>query len=109
MTISMIATYVVKPEKMGEYMSYTKKCEAWIKSRQDLFKEAKSIKLFSHVTGSFGGFVEMWEFESLSEMEKWIVKYMKDKDYATYHTEFMALIVPETYSINIWTSVGELR
>jgi len=56
--------------------------------------------------GNFGGFVEMWEFESLADLEKWLNKYALDRDYATFHPEFMALIVPERYSINIWAPVA---
>lgn len=75
-----------------------------------MFKEVKSIKFFSHqLGGNYGGYVEMWGFESLADLEKWVNKYRKDKDYTTFHPEFIALIVPGTYSINIWTPVAELQ
>jgi hypothetical protein len=98
-----VTTYVVKPDKLGEYAAFIKKWLAWKKTRPDLFKEIKSLKFFSHwLGGNVGGYVEMWEMESLADGEKWSSRYSQDKERMTMLPEFMAIIVPGTYSLNIW-------
>jgi hypothetical protein len=103
MTIFLVITYVVKPDKLGEYAAWVKKWAAWAKERPDLYKEFKSGRLFRHRIGNFGGFVEMWEMESLADVEKWTNRASADKDRMTkIMPEFMTLIVPGTMTVNIW-------
>jgi hypothetical protein len=107
MAVFMVETYVVKPDKLGEFMEFGKKYIAWTKKRPDLFKEVKSWKLFAQVLGgNFGGYVEMWEFENLATGEKTMNTMMQDKEFmTTIYSEFASLLVPATHSINIWNSV----
>jgi hypothetical protein len=97
----------VKPDKLNEFMAFTKKYLAWMKERPDLFKEVKSYKAFSHMLGgTWGGYVEMIEFESLADLEKWLKRYDSDKEHMTkIWPEFPPLIVPGTFSMNLWTLV----
>jgi hypothetical protein len=107
MTIFVVETYVVKPDKLGEFAKATKDFEAFMKKRPDLFKETKSYKAYSHMLGgTWGGGVWMTEVESLADLEKGLKKQMQDKEFMTeVYAKFMALIVPGTYSLNIWTPV----
>ncbi|MDH5374968.1 MAG: hypothetical protein OEW95_04045 [Candidatus Bathyarchaeota archaeon] len=107
MTIFMVETYVVKPEKQAEFMAFAKKFVEWKEKNAEKFKEAKSWRLFAQMLGgNFGGYVEVWEFENMAECEKWTNRIMQDKDFMTtlYH-EFTRLIVPATHSVNIWNAV----
>jgi hypothetical protein len=99
-----VATYVVKPERLGEVAAFLKKYAAWMKSRPDLFKEMKSWKSFSHMYGgNRGGIVDMMQFESLADLEKWSPRYHGGKEHMTkIAPEVTALIVPGTYSVSIW-------
>ena len=107
MTIFLVSTWVEKPDKLAESMAFSKKYFAWMKERPDLFKEAKSYKVFSHMLGGYaGGYVEMIEFENLADLEKWFNRYNSDKEHMTkIWPEFLPLIVPGTFSMNVWTSV----
>ena len=109
MTIFLVSTWVVKPDKLGEFPIYGKKYLAWMKERQDLFKELKSYKYFSHMIGGggyVGSYVEMWEFESLAELEKFSTRYGSDKEHMTkILPEFMTLVVPGTFSSYMWSPV----
>jgi len=101
---------VLKPEKMGEYAAYLKKYEAWTQGQPELFKEVKSVKLFNQVIGSsVGSYLELWEFESLADMERWLGKYSLNKEAAVWHQQWMAMIVPETWSSSIWTLQGQFK
>ena len=97
--------YDVKLDKLEEYTALLKKFEPYMKKRPDLFKGVKSHRVFRHMLGgSYGGCVEMTEMDSLADVEKFVNRAMADKEFMTeIYAEFMALIVTETYSANIWT------
>ena len=107
MTIFMVATYVVKPDKLSDFEAFLKNLDPYIKKRPDLFKEVKSHKIFTYLLGGIGGsYVEMWEAESLADLEKVLNRMMEDKEYLTkIYPMFASVIVPGTYSTNIWSAV----
>ncbi|HVP17278.1 MAG TPA: hypothetical protein VMT42_07920 [candidate division Zixibacteria bacterium] len=107
MTVFSMETYVVKPDKLSEFTAFVKNYEAYMKKRPELFKELKSHKVFSHLLGgNWGGGAWMGEYENLADLEKNFNKLMGDKEFMTkMFPEWNALIVPGTYSINVWTPV----
>jgi hypothetical protein len=107
MTVFLVETFIVKPDKLEEWMTNHKKFLAWMKKHPDLFKEIKSLKTFSQMFGgNWGGYVEMWEAKSVSDIEKVMSRVMQNKEYMTkLYPEAMALVVPGTYSENIWNFV----
>ncbi len=109
MTIFMVETYVIKPEKQAEFTAYKEKWKkffAYKENRPQLFKEVKSYKMFAQMLGgNWGGFVEMWEFENLADLEKCFNKVMRSDYMTKLYPEFARLLVPATYSMNIWNSV----
>jgi YesN/AraC family two-component response regulator len=108
MTLFQVETYVIKPEKQQEYRAIVKKWAAYIKENKEKCKEMKSWKLFSQMTGgSAGGYVEMGEFESLADYEKFTHRtfHGHDKFITAIVLGFTACVVPGTYSMNIWNSV----
>jgi hypothetical protein len=106
-TILMVDTYVVKPDKLGEYTAFLKKVKKWMKKRKDLFKEVKSHRFFSHLLGGkWGGYVEMYEFENLADFEKFFSRAMRDKEFMTkIYPEAASFTVPGSESVDIWNSV----
>jgi len=73
MTIFRVETYVIKPEKQEEYMAIMKKWVAYIKKNKEKCQELKSWRLFSQMIGGNSvGYVEMGEFESLADFEKFM-------------------------------------
>jgi hypothetical protein len=107
MTVFLVDTYVIKPDKLSEFTAFLKKYTEWEKKRLDLTKEVKSHKIFSHMLGGkWGGYVEMWEFENLADLEKFMNRVMQDQEWlATIYLEAARLIVPASESIDIWNSV----
>ena len=102
MTIFVVETYVIKPEKQAEFTAYKKK---WKKFFVKWLKELKSCKMFAQMFGgNYGGYVEMWEFENLADCEKFFNRIMQSEYPTKLQPEFMALIVPATYSMSVWTS-----
>jgi antibiotic biosynthesis monooxygenase (ABM) superfamily enzyme len=110
MTIFLVRTYVVKPDKLGEHMAWGEKLVALMKKRPYQFKEVESLKVFSHkYGGKVGGYVAIWKFRSLADCEKWENSFKKNKEQMDLNSEFMSLTVPGTYSADIWEPVKKLR
>jgi hypothetical protein len=106
MTVFTVETYVVKPDELGELTAFVKNFDAFKKRRPEMFKKMKSYKVFSNLLGgNWGGGVWMSEFDSLADFEEAFKKAMEDKEFITMMAEWNALIVPGTYSINVWSPV----
>jgi len=107
MAVFMVETYVVKPEKQTDFTVWIKKYFAGIKKHPQLFKEVKSHKMFAQMLGgSWGGYVEMWEFESVADCEKCLNRVLQDKEWmTTLWAEAVAFVVAGTHSMSIWNSV----
>jgi len=110
MTIFLVRTYVVKPDKLRDHVTWGKKLVALMKKRPYLFKEVESLNVFGHkYGGNVGGYVAIWKFESLADSEKWENSFIKNKEQMDLKSEFMALIVPGTYYNSIWERVETLH
>jgi hypothetical protein len=106
MTIFTVETWIVKPDKLGEFTAVLKKFETWMKKHPELLKEVKSVKVFSHMFGgNWGGYIMMTEYENFAEIEKSMNKSEKSDFMTTLYPEFASLLVPGSYSTNIWNSV----
>jgi hypothetical protein len=108
MTVFHVETYVIKPEKQEQYMALMKKWAAYIKKNKEKCKEVKSWKLLSQmIGGNTGGYVEMGEFASLADYEKFIKKtfHGQEEFFKTIASGFTSCVVPGTYSMNVWNSI----
>jgi len=106
MTIFLVETYVVKSDKQKEFVSLWKRLITYMRENSEKFKAVKSVKLFAQMFGgTFGGYVEMLEVDSLADFDKWWMRILKDKEYMEIHQEFMLLIDPATLSVNVWNLV----
>jgi hypothetical protein len=109
MTVFAVETYVTKPDKQAEFTAYKKKWKkffAYKEGHLQSFKEVKYYKMLSQMRGgNWDGYVEMWEFENLADLEKFNNKIMKSDYMTKLYPEFASLVVPGTRSMNIWNSV----
>lgn len=108
MAVFKVEAYAIKPEKHVEYMAVMKKWAEYIKKNKQKCKELKSWRLFSQMFGgAAGGYVEIAEFESLADLEKFMhnVFHGQEKLIAEIVSGFTSSVVPSTYSVNVWSSV----
>ena len=49
--------------------------------------------------------VELDEFDSLADAEKYIARMDKDEGYMKLYQEALQLVVPATYSLNVWKAL----
>jgi hypothetical protein len=104
MTVFSVGTYLVKREKMKEFLSLQQRWLIYVKDNPETFKELKSWKLFSEgLGGTLSGYIEMWEFDNLTEYAKSREKRHSDKGYTEFAEEFYRLTEPSTWKI--WNAV----
>jgi hypothetical protein len=102
----VVETFILKPDKLGEYRALEEKYATYVKEHPEVFKEQISHKVFSHrFGGKVGGHVEMSEFNNLADAEKCGNQLMQDKGFVmTILQPSMDLAVAGSYSIEIWDS-----
>jgi len=106
MTIFVVETYVVKPGKQGELMLLLQRMREYKEKNPEAFKEMKSKRIFSQMFGGVsGGYVELDEFDSVADAEKYIARMYKDEGFMKLLQEALQLVVPATYSLNVWKAV----
>ena len=106
MTVFIVETYVVKPGKQGELMTLLQRIRKYKKENPERFNEMKSKKIFSQMFGGIsGGYIEMNEFDSMADAEKYMARMQKDEEFMKLYQRAMLLTVPATYSLNVWKAV----
>ena len=106
MSVFVIETYVVKLGKQEELMSLLQRIRKYKEENPERFKEMKSKRIFSQMFGgTSGGYIEMNEFDNMADAEKYMTRVSKDKGFMKLYQEAKLLLVPATYSLNVWKSV----
>ena len=106
MTVLVIGTWFVKPEKQVEFSRLWKKLLGLIKKKPKTFKELKSIKFFTQTFGgTAGSIVELAEYESLADYEALHARLMKKKEFMKLYQELMLVIEPATTTESVRTAL----
>lgn len=106
MTVFVVETYMVKPEKQGEFKLLMQRFLEHKEENPEKFREMKPFKLFSQMFGGItGAYVAMEEFDNMADAEKFHARFFKDEEFIKLYQEFVRLIEPTTYSKNIWKAV----
>jgi hypothetical protein len=106
MSVFVVEKYVVPPEKREKFKSLMQRLFEYRKENTKLFKEVRSLKIFTQVFGGIAGtYIEMWEFESMADLEKCWERENRDERFMRIHQEFLQLIDPVTFSMKMLSSV----
>jgi hypothetical protein len=110
MTVFVVRTYTVKPDKQKAHLLWGKKLVSLMKKQPKLFCDVQSMRVLQHkYGGNVGGFTAMWKFSSLQNAERWEQGFVEVKEEADLRSEFLELIVPGSYSQCIWEPVRTLN
>ncbi|MGD6810095.1 MAG: hypothetical protein ACQCN3_10400 [Candidatus Bathyarchaeia archaeon] len=110
MTVFLVRTYTVKPDKLKEHNTWGKKLVTLMKKKPSLFKGVKSMKVLSHKKGDcVGEFTAMWGFEDLDNIKGWEAGFSEIPEEKALRSEFMELIVPGSFSACIWEPIKTLK
>jgi hypothetical protein len=106
MPVFTIQRCVVRPEKQGGYQTLMQRFLEFKKENPKLFNEVKSFKCFQQGLGDLvGAYIELWEFDSMADLEKCEMRGSKNKELMKIHQELMLLIEPATLSVNVWGAI----
>ena len=107
MSIFMVETYLAKHERKSEFQKLLKEFLKFKKENPKVFEGLKSWKLLRQQYGGVANlYIEMWEFESLQEMEKTQARIHANKEMKRIIAEFNELIDQATSANFIWNSVA---
>ena len=106
MGIFLVSSYVVKPDKQEEYQVMWRRWLEFKKKNPEKVKELKSSRLFTQAFGeTYGKHIEMHEFDSIANYERYMEKASKNKEHSKIFENQMLLFVPGTVSMSIWNPV----
>ena len=107
MSVFVVETYVVKSEKRDDFTPSLNEFLEFKKTHTELFMGLKSWKLYKQEYGGISGlYIEMWEYESMSDMETISSKIFSDDGMKKISQGFHLLVEPATFSANIWNPVA---
>lgn len=107
MSILLVETYVVKAEKQAEYTPLLNEFLEFKKDHPQLFDGLKSWKLHKQDIGQPAGlYIELWEYESLANMEEIGGRIFADEGMKAISAAFHQLVEPATFSASIWSLVA---
>jgi hypothetical protein len=110
MSVFMVETYLVKPERQGQFRPLIKKFLKYKEENPEKFKEVKSWKLFTQVFGGISGaYIERWEFDNMADMHGRQTRMSKDEGFmkvvGELRQESDLLIDPATRSNHLWRAI----
>lgn len=107
MSAFLIETYVVRTDMQPEFMPLLDKFLTFKRQHPGLFVGLKSWHLYKQEIGTPAGmYVEMWEFESLAEMDEVNGRVFGDPEMKAIQTAFHSLVEPATFNTSIWRPVA---
>ena len=106
MSVFVVETYLVAPDKREEFKLLMQRLLEYKQENPKLFGEVRSWKLFAQMFGGIAGtYIEMWEFDSMADLEKCWKREDQDEGFIKIHQEFLQLIDNTTFSMKIWNSI----
>lgn len=102
MSVFVVETYVVKPEKQEAHKASLQK---WMRDSKKI-KEIKSLKVFGN--WSDAGIVEILEFASMTDMETFYARVQSDEELKKVNQEFPSFFVPGTRKFKLWWSYEDI-
>ena len=107
MSFVFVLTYGIKDGKRAEHLALMKKFLKFKKADPKVFEGLISFRLFEQEYGGVAGtYVEMCEFKSMGDMEKWEKRIFEHKEIKELMTEWHKMKdhhTPVTQSI--WNTV----
>lgn len=88
----MVENYTLKMEKAMSF-GIPKMYREFIDKRPDLFRELKSWSIYQHSLGTWGGVMEVSEYDSFEDHQSWLRRIVADKDFAPILQEYYDCVV----------------
>jgi len=107
MSVLVVETYVVRAERLDDYDPALREFLDFKERNHELFRGLISWHLWRQEYGGVSDmYVEMWEYESLAEMERVSDRIFADEGMKKIGRGFHQLIEPASFSAAIWSPVA---
>jgi hypothetical protein len=102
MTYLGVSTRVAKPERQADFMRFWTRCVDYMRRNPEMFRKVKSLKLCTQVFGGVSGaYVEMVEFESLTDQETLEKRLLQNEEAKRLFQEFNQFKDTTTHMTNL--------
>jgi hypothetical protein len=88
----VVENYSLKMEKAMSF-KIPKMYREFIDKRPDLFRELKSWSIYQHSLGTWGGVMEVSEYDSFEDYQSWLRRIVADKDFSPILQEYYDCVV----------------
>lgn len=106
MTVVMVESFVVQPDKHAQFAAALQTIRDYKNANPATFKEMKSKAVFSQLFGGVADrYIELNEFDSMADAEMYLTRIFNDEEFMKRYTKAKLLLVPATYSLEVWKSV----
>ena len=101
----LVERYVIRSEKLEEHGALLQKLRQVLNDNPEKLEMVKSWNAYSQFTGVSGGYIEIWEFANMTDLDNFEQLVASDEELQQIVKEFFAVIVPATRTMEIWSSV----
>ncbi len=102
MTYLAVSTWVLRTERQSDFLNFWIRYTEYMKKKPELFREIKSLKLYSQVFGGISGaYVEMVEFENLTDQETLQKRLLQNEEAKKLFQEFGQFRDSTTHMTNL--------
>lgn len=102
--------WIVQEGKDDKHETLMRRIVEYEKTNPEKFKEQKSFRYFRGWSGEpspVGGRVCIWEFNSLTDMEKMYERLKTDEEFNKMDKEWLRLVEPESVNRYIWRDMNK--
>jgi hypothetical protein len=107
MTVFVVESYLVKPDKIEQNNTLLQKLAKLLKEKPTKFNMVKSYKTFSDTFGTWGYSLEFWEMNDFSDWNKIFEMMMQDSELKKFPEEFFSIIIPGTHQLHVMAQTAE--
>jgi len=110
MSTFQVETYVIRPEKQGEFTAWLQTVLKYKEKHPEVFEGLRSWKFFHREYGGISGsYVAMMEFGSMTDLDRVMTRMQQrvqeDEEFSKINRAFEPLYDPAAYSCEIWSTV----
>ena len=109
MSIFVVETWSLRTEKLKEFNSFLERWKKLVKERPELFEEVKSWNSYMTMFGTTNSGMNLWEYNSIGDIEKHMAKFGSDPELRELVTELWTYLVPGSHREEIWRHAIKLK
>jgi hypothetical protein len=102
MSVIFVETYLVNPDNEAKLLDFHRRLRTLFQAHPEKFNGAKSWKVYRQSIGVSWRFIELIEFENLTDLEAYFAGFSTDDELTSIIQEFYSLIDAASHTTEIW-------